>query len=474
MRQLTLAAALIALSASALTNPGTAGAERVSSAKRLDPVRQAVKRAFLAGRIEPADADRYLQVYGDALNLRPRLSFQRQRELAYVITTLRRIASDGRLSASRMPAMFLILDRNREWWGAKGPPASGARVRFPDSEVIFQYYPGHGLQLQPLANFGFANGLWQANKNERLRSLIDELVALRATRGGFTTWEYYFHFGGGSPPWVSGMAQATAMQALARAGTRLADPQLLEIARAGVGAFEHRTPLGARVQMGAGAWYALYSFASQLQVLNGMLQTLIGLDTYRTLTGDQRGTALFDAGDAVARARIGEYDTGAWSLYSRSSTRPGAEANLNYHKLNRDFARKLCRITGAKPYCTAADNFTRYLREDPALRPFGPTPAPAIGGHGVRFQFTLSKVGRVGITVRDDAARTYLSTSAPFSRGKHFFRWIPPRTKNERTYEYTLFATDLAGNSASEQGTIRVKPPAARSAAKPRAYNRHG
>jgi hypothetical protein len=424
-----------------------------------DPVKRAISRALLAGDIQAGDRASYLDVYRAAVRLRQRLSFTRARELSYVIDTLRNIARRKLLTASRMPALFLILDRNREWWGSKGPPAPNARVRFAPSEIIFQYYPGRGLQLQPLANFGFANGLWQSNKDERLRALMDELVPLRVNKGSFSAWEYYFYFGGGSPPWISGMAQATAMQAIARAATRFGDQALLRVATEGVAAFEHNTPTGVRVPDASGAWYALYSFSPRLEVLNAMLQTLIGLDTYRTLTGDPRGSALFDAGDSLARARIGNYDTGAWSLYSRSSGHDGAEADLNYHKLNRDFARKLCRITGADSYCSAADNFSLYLKEDPQLVPFGPVPAPARAGRGVRFLFTLSKVGRVGITVRGEGGgRTYLSTSAPFSHGRHSFRWVPPRSKRERNYDYSLFARDLAGNAHSEIGTLRVKP----------------
>jgi hypothetical protein len=430
--------------------------DRRARVSRSDPVRRAVTRAVAGAQVAAADGNRYLGIYRNALGLLPRLSLQRERELGYVIATLRRIARRGGLTATRMPALFLVLDRNREWWARKGAPAANARIRFGTSEVIFQYYPGLGLQLQPLANFGYANGLWQSRQDRRLRSLIDELVAIRTSRGGFTTWEYYFHFGGGSPPWISGMAQATAMQALARAGARFADQGLLEIARSGVGAFEQRTPVGVRVRAGSGAWYALYSFAPRLYVLNGMLQALIGLDSYRVFAGDQRGTALFDQGDRVARARIPSYDTGAWSLYSRGTIAAGGEANLNYHTLNRDFARRLCRITTAQPYCSAADNFSRYLKEEPRLRPSGPAPAPAVAGRGVRFHFTLSKIGRVGITVRAKG-RTYLSTSALFTRGRHFFRWVPPRSTRERTYDYALFARDLAGNTASELGTLRVK-----------------
>jgi hypothetical protein len=432
---------------------------REARISRRDPVKRAISRALLAGEMQAGDRDRYLNIYRAAVRLRSRLGLTRARELGYVIDTVRLIARRKQLTASRMPALFLILDRNREWWGSKGPPVSGARVRFAPSEIIFQYYPGRGLQLQPLANFGFANGLWQSKRDDRLRSLIGELVPLRVSRGRFSAWEYYFHFGGGSPPWISGMAQATAMQAIARAGTRLGNQSLLQIAGEGVAAFERSTPTGVRVSAGSGAWYALYSFAPRLEVLNGMLQALIGLDAYRTLAGDPRGSALFDAGDALARARIGAYDTGAWSLYSRSSGRDGAEADLNYHKLNRDFARRLCRITAAEQYCSAADNFSKYLREDPQLIPFGPAPSPARGGRGVRFHFTLSKVGRVGITVRaEGGGRTYLSTSAPFSRGKRSFRWVPPRSRIERNYEYSLFARDLAGNTHSESGTLRVKP----------------
>jgi hypothetical protein len=445
-------------------------ASRRARKRKSDAVRRAVERAHLAGQINTDDRNRYLTGYRDARRLVARLYGQRRNELAYVVDTLGRIASAGRLKAARMPALFLILQRNREWWSSKGAPGSGARLRFDGSSLLFQYYPGRGLQLQPLANFGVANGYWQGHKDAALRALVDELIALRVKRGSFTTWEYYFHFGGGSPPWISGMAQATAMQALSRAAERLEDPRLLGIARQAVGAFERRTPVGVRVPTGSGAWYALYSFAPKLYVLNGMLQSLIGLNAYVSYSGDERGQALLDQGNGAARARIAAYDTGAWSLYSRYPGRPGPEADLNYHKLNRDFSRRLCNQIGSSPYCSAAANFSRYLREPPALEPNRAVPSPATAGRGVKFRFKLSKVGRVGIVVADGASaaarsrprgrasRTYLSTSAPFSRGEHFFRWVPPRLSFERTYAYKLTARDLAGNTSSARGTIRVKP----------------
>ena len=64
-------------------------------------------------------------------------------------------------------------------------------------------------------------GCGSAGSDQKLRALLDEMVTLASERGGALAWEYLFDFGGGAPPWTSGMAQATGIQALARAGQRL-------------------------------------------------------------------------------------------------------------------------------------------------------------------------------------------------------------------------------------------------------------
>jgi hypothetical protein len=253
------------------------------------------------------------------------------------------------------------------------------------------------------------------------------------------------------------MAQGTAMQAYARASKRLADPSLLQIAKRARGAFERRTPVGVHAPQGSEDWYALYSFDPRGNVLNGMLQAVNGVRTYAQAADDPAAQRIFEAGDRTARAEIGKFDTGAWSLYDRPGGRPGHEANLNYHTLNRDFARNLCRATKATAYCTAAGNFTKYLSEDPTLDPHRAVPSPARGGMGVRFRFRLSKIGRVSIVVKEaGSGRTYLATSAFLPYGSHWFRWVPPKRKGEHTYSYTLSARDLAGNSTSVDGELRV------------------
>ena len=108
------------------------------------------------------------------------------------------------------------------------------------------------------------------------------------------------------------MAQATAMRAIARAGTRLGDQSLLQIAGEGVAAFERSTPTGVRV---GGLWRVVRALQlrPRLEVLNGMLQALIGLDAYRAGRRSPRVGSVRRR-NALARARIGAYDTGAWSL----------------------------------------------------------------------------------------------------------------------------------------------------------------
>jgi hypothetical protein len=422
-----------------------------------DPVRQTIARAAQSGSIDAEQRSSYLATYSAALKTRKALSGGRRAELSYVIDTMRRFARQRRLAA-RLAPLFLILQRNRDWWAKAGPPASGARVQLGGSRVIFQYFPGKGLQLHPLANFGRLNGYWMARRNDDLRSMAEDLVDLGVERNGFLAWEYYFSYGGGSPPWISSMAQGTAMQALARAGSRLKDPALIEVAGRARGAFDTATPKGVRVSQGAGDWYALYSFNPRLYVLNGHLQAVNGLRTYGEYApADTAAADRFRAGDVAAKARIASFDTGAWSLYSRPSWDPGPEANLNYHTLNRDFARNLCKGTSDPTYCTAADHFTEYLSQDPTVDPHRAVPSPATAGRGVKFRFKLSKVGRMGIVVRQ-GGKTYLSTNAYFTHGERYFRWVPPRVANERTYSYTLFARDLAGNTSSAAGDVRVKP----------------
>ena len=133
----------------------------------------------------------------------------------------------------------------------------------------------------------------------------------------FIAWEYLFDFGGGAPPWMSGMAQATAIQALARAADLLEQPRYLETARRALGAFETLPPTGVRaVGPAGGIHYLQYSFAPRLWIFNAFLQSLIGLYDYSKATGDERARELFEDAEPEAREELPLSDLGDWSRYN--------------------------------------------------------------------------------------------------------------------------------------------------------------
>ena len=106
---------------------------------------------------------------------------------------------------------------------------------------------------------------------------------------------------------------------------------MLPILKQALGIFRTNTPEGVRVPTSDGAEYALYSFAPDLHVINGFLQALIGLYDLAKYGGDADAQALYAEGERVARREVPNYDTGAWSLYSRGSSEH--ESDLSYHQL---------------------------------------------------------------------------------------------------------------------------------------------
>src|SRR5204863_734177 len=151
----------------------------------------------------------YSDVYSQAKHAWRRLHGNRRVQLASVIAGVNRLAATSALTGSRMAPVFLELQRNTQWWsrtGAIPQPApepgghkphgpcttaahiaAGPRVQFTGDPLTLQYYPGEGLRLQPLANFGKANALYNTCKGintapgtpcepDQLRALLDRLV----------------------------------------------------------------------------------------------------------------------------------------------------------------------------------------------------------------------------------------------------------------------------------------------------------
>jgi len=324
-------------------------------------VRAALDGLLARGEIDQVAHDKRLADYEDALFIRNQLTGTRRRELNGVVSLLNGMASRGELTKSRLEVLWLQLNRNVEWWGFSDRiPGSGERVRFKDSRVLFQYFPGQGLEFHPLANWGRLQALIHDGYNENARAFLAELLPLGSERGGALTWEYFFYFGGGTPPWTSGLSQGTTLIALVRSYQRLGDAAYLDAAKRGLRIYTLATPVGVRVKTRRGNHYAEYSFAPRTRIINGFIQALNGLWDVRPYSALAR--SLYRAGDREARLELPKYDTGRWSRYDNSK---GSISPLNYHVLLRDFLRQLCDRTGTRIYCSKASRFTAYLRRGP-------------------------------------------------------------------------------------------------------------
>ncbi len=484
-----------------------------ASAARGPSVSSALASLKSGAAITEASYQQYTAAYAAARSSLKKLSGTRRAELGSVIVNTQQMAAAGEFTPTRLPAIFLTLERNRQWWTTEPLIASRERVSFPESKLVWEYYAGQGVQIQWLGTFGEANGYYlSGHENANLKQLLGEVLPLATNRAGGIAWEYMFHFDGGAPPWTSGLSQGTALQVLARAWSRFKEQVYLTAAQQALGIFETPPPAGVQVKTPAGALYAEYTYAPSDRILNGFIQADVGLYDYTQITKDPLGLKLFEEGDAEARAIVPAYDTGAWSLYDQFG-----ESDLNYHELLTEFLEHLCERTRKGPpiapatptpapaptptptppttmppsesgatggsgtggasaasavahessttsatttpptpiagdgiYCTIAEEFTADLRTPPVI---GLLTKTLRGGTRAGVQMSLSKISNVRMTIRQ-GSRVVWTNGATVERGKPRLLWTTPAKGG--TYSVTLTATDLAGNFATASGTIVV------------------
>ncbi len=401
---------------------------RSSSRRGRRAVYAALSRELRRKKIKAADSRRWRRSYVLSLRTLRRLSGARRTQLLYVANSVEALALSRRLTPTRMPVAFLQLERNRQYWRRLPYPATGAQVSFRGSQVLFQYFPGEGLQLHPLSTFKKANalhGFCERGEPEcdeaALRTILDEMTALAVKRGRrFIAWEYLFYFGGGYPPWMSGMAQATGIQAYARASQLLAEPSYVETAKRALGAFETLPPTGVRTTGPAGGvHYLQYSFAPRLWIFNAFLQSLIGLHDFAKITADERAQRLYDEAEPEARKEVPLSDVGDWSRYSYA----GNESTAEYHELLREFLQSMCTRRLGAEYCDYARRYRGYQVDPPVLTYRGP--AAGTADRPVAISFTVSKLSAVELTVTRPDGRVVFSRLATFRRGGGSFSWTP-------------------------------------------------
>jgi hypothetical protein len=417
-----------------------------------DPVLETLSQIESRGGTAATDAQAWRDDYTTAKVAARKLRGAPQANMRGVLANLTSLAKRHLLGTRATPA-FLILQRNLEWFydERNNAPAYGTRTTFDGSELIWQFYSGSGWQLQPLANFGRLNGLLKLRKPAagRLEAFADDLLATGVQRRGFLAFEYYFPWNGGAPGWISGMATATGMQAFANLAKRDGDPRYTDAAHAMLGAFQAPPPWGVTVQGDAGPSFLLYSQSPTLLVGNGIAQAIIGLDNYRTTTGDPDAAALVDGAVTEARQLLPKFDTGAWSLYDRTTTGPLGESDLSYHQLFQGFLVQLCDKFG-DPFCAEGDNFARYETEPVAISALKLSVQRK--RKRVVASFVLSKRGSIQATLERDGSGVY-GFSGSLTRGRHTLTWRLPKPGD---YDLVVHATSLNGVASEQDLPVQV------------------
>ncbi len=383
----------------------------------------AVRQAVRSGRLDQATAAAARGQIARAVHLVRVLP--RGRRVQVEVALEQAAALAGRLTKPRALAVFGQLAVNDDYFSRQVAPPNHTDITGPDG-IVYRYFAGLCFEFHPLANFSALNAHVAAKNAAATQQLADALVARGVSRsGGGIGWEYYFRFEGGRAPWVSGMAQAVAAQAFARAASLVPNESaaLLGEAKAAYGAIPGRLT----TKVAAGPWIRLYSFRT-VPILNAQLQSVISLESYAKDAGDSAAAALASQMRQAAAATLPRFDTGYWSDYSLG----GVPSPLSYHRFVVQLLRKLAPedpIFGVE-----ANRFSAYLKEPPAFK-LGNAPR---GG----LRFWLSKPASVSVTTAAGSA-----TRLTLGAGWHTLRWREP--KHAGAYGIKVTAVGPAGNRAS-------------------------
>ena len=413
-------AGLIALVAALVATGASAGSSMLPAQKTaLGAVSKAVKHHS----VDAATAARARAEISRAARLIRGLPAGRGTHVAVALSEL--AAFSGRLTEPRLLALVGQLKANDDYFAAHWAPADKTDITDSDG-IVYRYFAGSCFELHPLADFGALNARVAAGDAAGTEKLADALLARGVFQhGGGVGWEYYFGFSGGAAPWLSGMAQAVAAQALSRAAT-LVPARGTAYMRAARNAYAV-IPRRLLTSVAAGPWIRLYAFQS-LAVLNAQLQSIVSLRDYATAAHDTAAAALATRMQNAAAASLPRFDTGYWTYYSLAHD----PSPVDYQEF---VVQLLGKLSALDPrFAAARTRIAAYAKQPPAFM-------LANGGLGA-LRLWVSKPSTVVIE----------SAAGPTRRlalGGGWATVIGKEPKRAGVYSVKVTATDWAGNHAS-------------------------
>ena len=412
MRGLALAAVAAALLAVAGAAPATS----------ITPLQKAALRAVAQSRADMSTRAAARLEVNRAASLARTLPSGRREHVAVALGELAALA--GKLTQPRLLSLVGELTVNDDYFSKHYAPQPKTDITDADG-IVYRYFAGRCFEFHRLANFGALNAHVAAGDADGTQRLADALIARGVYQsGGGIAWEYTFPFGG-EAPWTSGMAQAVAAQAFARASNVVPENATTYEREAHAAYTVIARSLLTRVA--AGPWIKLYSFSSA-PVLNAQLQSVLSLQSYAQASEDADAATLAASMQRSAAEMLARFDTGYWTYYAL----PNDPSPLDYQQYVVQLLQRLKKADAR--FAAAAVRFAAYAKQPPAFR-------VAPGALGA-LTFWVSKPATVSV----------VTAAGPSQRrtvegGWHTFAWKEPTRPG--AYPMHVTATDWAGNHAS-------------------------
>lgn len=233
--------------------------------------------------------------------------------------------------------------------------------------LSWTYYQNLGIYFQPVNTVQSVASLFARPSvpTDTLVTMGDHLYAyaLWRTRDShhFPVWEYDFTWNSGGvtvpAPWISGLAQAYAIILFTENYRRTGDLKWRDRAYATLASFRVSWNDGGVLLPDTTHGYWWEEFHPTVMVWNGAAQAVLAVGELWQATNDPEVLRMFNRGIEALKFYTPEFDTGYWTLYSRTQW----YNTIAYHESCIRIMDGLYQVSGDPYFSTVADRWRTYV-----------------------------------------------------------------------------------------------------------------
>ncbi len=233
--------------------------------------------------------------------------------------------------------------------------------------LSWQYYANNGIYFQPvntiqLVVYIIPHLYPSTDSILQMAEPIYRYALWRQSAGRhFPVWEYDFPWNSGGvsvqAPWTSGMAQGMALDLFTEAYHRTGNPIWRNRAYQVLNSFLVSWNDGGVLLPDTSHGYWWEEYHPTVQVWNGSVIALISVGYFAKVMGDSAAQRMFDSGVQAVKFYTPFYDTGTWTLYSRTQ----GYNSIAYHGLCVRLMDQLYVMTSDPYFKTVADRWRAYV-----------------------------------------------------------------------------------------------------------------